>query len=111
MRLLFDHNLSHRLCDRLSDLFPDSTQTRLLGFETAPDQAIWEHAGAYGLAVVTLDKDFADMAVFRGAPHSASRIFQQKYQKRCVYITLEATVRSRVVSCVPESSQLFMKTT
>lgn len=68
MKLLFDHNLSHKLCRRLADLFPDSTQTRLLALETASDQIIWEHAKANGLMVVTLDKDFADIALQRGAP-------------------------------------------
>ena len=68
MKLLFDHNLSHKLCHRLLDLFPDSTQTRLLSFETAADQAVWEHAKNNGFIVVTLDKDFSDLALLRGAP-------------------------------------------
>ena len=68
MKLLFDHNLSHKLCHRLADLFPESTQTKLLTFETASDQTIWEHARSDGLVVVTLDKDFADLALLRGVP-------------------------------------------
>ena len=59
MKLLFDHNLSHRLVRRLADVFPDSTQTRLLGFGRADDPVIWEHARANGFVIVTLDKDFA----------------------------------------------------
>jgi predicted nuclease of predicted toxin-antitoxin system len=68
MKLLFDHNLSHKLCRRLLDLFPDSTQTRILSFGTASDQTIWEHAKTNGFTVVTLDKDFSDLALLRGAP-------------------------------------------
>ena len=68
MKLLFDHNLSHKLCPRLADLFPDSTQTRLLAFSTASDDTIWQHAKTHGFLVVTLDKDFADLALLRGAP-------------------------------------------
>jgi len=68
MKLLFDHNLSHRLCPRLADLFPNSTQTRLLSLGTASDLNIWQHAEANGFVVVTLDKDFADMSLLRGAP-------------------------------------------
>ena len=68
MKLLFDHNLSHKLCGRLLDVFPDSTQTRLLNFGTAPDQTIWEHARANGFVIVTLDKDFSDLALLRGVP-------------------------------------------
>ena len=31
MKLLFDENLSFKLCDRLANLFPGSSQVRLLG--------------------------------------------------------------------------------
>lgn len=68
MKLLFDHNLSHKLCQRLGDIFPGSSQTRLLGLSTATDQNIWQHAEAHGFVVATLDKDFADMSLLRGAP-------------------------------------------
>jgi len=68
MKLLFDHNLSHKLVRRLADLFPDSTQTRLLNFGTADDSIVWRHARENGFVVVTLDKDFADLALQRGTP-------------------------------------------
>jgi predicted nuclease of predicted toxin-antitoxin system len=68
LKLLFDHNLSHRLVRKLADIFPDSTQTNLLGFNRADDATIWQHARANGFVVVTLDKDFADMSFVRGAP-------------------------------------------
>jgi predicted nuclease of predicted toxin-antitoxin system len=68
MKLLFDHNLSHKLCHNLADLFPDSTQTRLLSLQTAPDQVVWEYAKSSGFILVTLDKDFSDLAMLRGAP-------------------------------------------
>jgi predicted nuclease of predicted toxin-antitoxin system len=68
MRLLFDHNLSHKLVRRLADAFADSTQTKLLGFNRADDQVIWEYARQNGFVVVTLDKDFADLSFIRGAP-------------------------------------------
>jgi len=32
VKLLLDHNISHKLVARLADIFPDSTQTRLLNF-------------------------------------------------------------------------------
>ena len=68
MRLLFDHNLSHKLVRRLADIFPESTQTKLLRFERTGDAVIWEHARTDGLTVVALDKDFADLANLRGSP-------------------------------------------
>jgi predicted nuclease of predicted toxin-antitoxin system len=68
MKLLFDNNLSHKLVLRLADLFPGSTQTRLLNFSTASDLTIWQHAKDFGFLLVTLDKDFSDLALHRGAP-------------------------------------------
>lgn len=68
MRLLFDHNLSHKLVQKLADLFPDSTQTRFLNFAFANDGTIWDHAKAHGFIIVTLDKDFAALALQRGTP-------------------------------------------
>jgi predicted nuclease of predicted toxin-antitoxin system len=68
MKLLFDHNLSYNLVRRLADIFPDSTQTRLLNFSTADDSAIWRHAKENGFVVATLDKDFSELALQRGIP-------------------------------------------
>jgi predicted nuclease of predicted toxin-antitoxin system len=68
MKLLFDQNLSYKLCDRLADCFPDSTQVRLAGLDRADDRAIWEFAKAGGYAIVTQDADFADMAALYGPP-------------------------------------------
>ncbi|MGB9364404.1 MAG: DUF5615 family PIN-like protein [Xanthobacteraceae bacterium] len=68
MKLLFDENLSAALCARLADLFPDSSQVRLVGLAQANDSAIWERAKAGGFAIVSLDADFADMAALYGAP-------------------------------------------
>lgn len=68
MKLLFDQNLSHRLCRKLADVFPESEQVKHLGLDHADDNAIWQHARANGFIIVTLDADFADMAALRGAP-------------------------------------------
>jgi len=68
MRLLFDHNLSHKLVRRLADLFPDSTQTRLVGLAEAGDAEVWDYALREGLIIVTLDSDFPDFSILRGHP-------------------------------------------
>ena len=68
MKLLLDQNLSHKLCARLAELYPGSTQARLLGLERAPDRALWDHAAAKGFALVSQDADFAEMAALRGPP-------------------------------------------
>ena len=68
MKLLFDQNLSFKLCERLADLFPDSSQVRLAGLETADDRAVWEFAKSNDFAVVSQDSDFAEMAAVFGPP-------------------------------------------
>ncbi len=68
MKLLFDQNLSFKLCERLAGIFPDSNQVRRLNLEQADDRAIWQFAKANGFTVVSLDSDFADMAALYGPP-------------------------------------------
>lgn len=68
MKLLFDQNLSYRLCRTLADLFPESMQVKSAGLEQASDDAIWEFARRGGFAIVTLDADFYDMAALRRSP-------------------------------------------
>ena len=55
MKLLFDENLSFKLCERLSALFPGSSQVRLLGLAEANDRVIWDYAGGKGFVLVSLD--------------------------------------------------------
>lgn len=47
MKLLFDQNLSFKLCRALEDLFP---------------RAVWRYAGTRGYVLVTLDADFVELA-------------------------------------------------
>jgi predicted nuclease of predicted toxin-antitoxin system len=66
MKLLFDQNFSFKLCSLLADLFPGSSQARLLGLAEADDRVVWQHAKAHGFNLVTQDADFAEMAVLYG---------------------------------------------
>jgi predicted nuclease of predicted toxin-antitoxin system len=68
MKLLFDQNLSFKLCGQLSDLFPGSDQTGRLGLSRADDRSVWEHARDGGFMLVTQDSDFAEMAALYGPP-------------------------------------------
>ncbi len=68
MKLLFDQNLSFKLCQALGDLFPGSSQVRLLGLAEVADSVLWQHAKANTFVLVTQDSDFADMATLYGQP-------------------------------------------
>jgi len=65
---VFDHNLSHKLVAHLADLFPESTQTRLLNLGRANDPQLWLIAKTRGFILVSKDRDVAELAILRGAP-------------------------------------------
>lgn len=68
MKLLFDQNLSYKLCSELADIFPASSHVRFLGLSDADDFAVWEFAKLNGFTIVSQDADFADMSILFGAP-------------------------------------------
>ncbi len=68
MKLLLDENLSYRLGARLADAFPGTVHVRDVGLSGAPDDAVWEHARANGLAVASKDSDFHERALLHGPP-------------------------------------------
>ena len=68
MKLLFDHNLSHKLIASLSDIYPESSHTRFLEFSRAADLELWFHARTHGFVIVTKDEDFSELILLRGSP-------------------------------------------
>jgi len=67
-RLLFDQNLSHRLVDRLADVFPESVHVRDVGLAAAADAVVWEYAKAHQLLITSKDSDFHQRSFVLGAP-------------------------------------------
>jgi len=68
VRLLFDQNLSPRLCEALADCFPASIHVREAGLREAPDATVWEYAARSGFAIVTKDADFRQRSFLEGHP-------------------------------------------
>jgi predicted nuclease of predicted toxin-antitoxin system len=68
MKLLFDQNLSFKLCSALADFFPQSSQVRLVGLEQAQDADVWSYAKSEQFALVSQDADFAEIAGLLGPP-------------------------------------------
>ena len=68
MKLLFDENLSSRLPEQLSDLYPGSVHVRQCGLASAGDAAIWEYAKSHGFVIVSKDSDFEERSILSGAP-------------------------------------------
>jgi predicted nuclease of predicted toxin-antitoxin system len=68
MKLLFDQNLSFKLCQLVADLFTESNHVRLLGLSEVGDRILWDYAKANGFTIVSQDVDFAEMAAVLGSP-------------------------------------------
>ena len=63
MKLLFDENLSHRLVERLADVYPGSQHVRQLGMRSAKDRIVVGYAELMDMVLVTKDADFNDLAM------------------------------------------------
>lgn len=68
MKLLFDHNLSPKLVNRLADLFPELTHLYTLGMDQADDREVWNYAQNNGFTIVTRDSDYNELLVLQGFP-------------------------------------------
>ncbi len=68
MKLLFDHNLSPRLVDRIADLFPESAHVYRLDMAEAEDIEVWRYAQEQGFTIVTRDNDYNDLMQLKGFP-------------------------------------------
>ncbi|MFZ0960147.1 MAG: DUF5615 family PIN-like protein [Terriglobia bacterium] len=68
MKLLFDQNLSPRLVQRLSDLYPSSAHVYPIGLDRASDTRLWQYAREHGFILVTQDADFNEMGEVLGFP-------------------------------------------
>lgn len=68
MKILFDQNISHRLVNRILDIFPDAKQLRDIGIENSTDRQIWEFAKKEDYIIVSFDSDFYDFSLVWGHP-------------------------------------------
>jgi predicted nuclease of predicted toxin-antitoxin system len=68
VKLLFDEQLSERLCSLLDDVLPHAVHVRELDAGGAPDTRVWRLAQERGCMIVTKDEDFHRLSVLRGAP-------------------------------------------
>jgi predicted nuclease of predicted toxin-antitoxin system len=65
MRLLFNQNLSPRLVESLSDVYPGSSHVSLVGLDRASDAEVFNYALDNGYALVSKDVDFVELAQAR----------------------------------------------
>jgi len=68
VKLLFDENLSPRLVETLSGLYPHSAHVHQCQLGSSDDAAIWDYARANGFTIVSKDSDFQERSILFGAP-------------------------------------------
>ena len=68
MKLLFDENLSPKLPNSLSDIFPHSLHVRDVGLKTTIDPIVWDYAKDNNLMIVLKDADMHDLSLVFGNP-------------------------------------------
>ena len=108
MKLFLDHNLSHKLVARLADVFPDSTQTRLLNFGRTKDPRLWLFARAHDYILVTKDSDVAELAVLRGAPPKVISLRIGNCRTAAVERTLRANLE-KIRAFVDDPEQIVLE--
>jgi predicted nuclease of predicted toxin-antitoxin system len=68
LRLLFDQNLSYKLVELLSDIYPDSKHVKALDLHKADDLEIWEFSKTKDYIIVSKDSDFHQYSFVYGPP-------------------------------------------
>ena len=68
MKLLFDQNISYRLINKISDLYPNAKQVKELKLEDKTDIEIFNFAKNNNYHIVTFDVDFFDISNLKGFP-------------------------------------------
>ncbi len=68
MTLLLDQNLSPRLVEQLSGLYPGIAHVQSVGLDRALDEIVWSYARKNNCIIVTKDSDFHERSVILGYP-------------------------------------------
>jgi len=66
--LLFDQNLSYKLCKALAGEFPGCRHVREAGLSNGDDADVWNYAAANNLMAISKDQDFRQRAMLLGPP-------------------------------------------
>ena len=101
MKLLFDHNISHKLVARVADLFPESTQTRLLNLGRTNDPQLWLIAKTHGFLFVTKDRDVAGT----GHPSRSASESDLAFARNAVSMTAVLQLPTRNYNAIEEFVQ------
>lgn len=83
MKLLLDENLSPRLIDRLTPLYPEIAHVRDNGLKQSDDRTIWNWAKENHHTIVTTDADFIELSQRLGSPPKVIFIERRNFPFSC----------------------------
>jgi predicted nuclease of predicted toxin-antitoxin system len=108
LKLLFDHNISHKLVARVIDVFPESSHTRLLNLGRTNDPQLWLIAKTHGFVFVTKDRDVAELAILRGAPPKVLWLRMGNCRTAVVELVLRDNLET-IVSFVADEERVVLE--
>lgn len=110
MKLLFDENLSPKLVDYLTDVFPSSSHVRLVAMQGHTDTEIWNLAKRDGYVLVSKDDDFRQRSFICGAPPKVIWLSIGNAGTYAIYqLLLASTAYIEAFVADPEASILILK--
>ena len=68
MNLLFDENISYRVIDKISSVFPGTNHVRNFDLSGKSDFVIYQFAKENSFCIVTFDEDFNNLSLLHGYP-------------------------------------------
>jgi len=68
MKLLLDENISFRVLNAISTVFPESAHVTKGDFQVKRDDEIFEYARQNDFTILTFDEDFYELQLMRGYP-------------------------------------------
>lgn len=95
MKLLLDENLSDRIVNLISDLWPGSAHVIASGLAHADDATVWNHAKEGGYAIVSKDADFHHRSLVFGHP------------PKIIFLRLGNCSTNRVVQVLRENAEVI----
>ena len=68
MKLLFDQNISYRIIEKISNLFPGSLQEKQAGLQDSKNSDIWDYTKKNDFSIVIFNSDFNDLSMIKESP-------------------------------------------
>jgi predicted nuclease of predicted toxin-antitoxin system len=97
VKLLLDENLSDRIIQSISDLYPNSEHVKTLRMINTDDAVIWEYAKANNFTIVSKDSDFHQRSLLYG------------YPPKFIYLRIGNSPTSKIIQILRDNFDMIMR--